>query len=223
MSILHKAVLTVVIAGFCLGSVLYAAEGAPAKDGDGARMGPPDGQRGPGNREGADQRMRPPQGLPLLGDVTGMKEELQKHQETMRALQEQIREAIGKPEGRGDRGEPKDGPKDGQKGGPKDGVKNGPKDAPKDLPEAVKAKLDEIAPKIVDEFIRHYQAVDDLIKANRDDAIAKLKERLANPPPPPPPGRGQNGPGGQRGERGDGPPAHGERGQNAPIPGGHNE
>jgi len=197
MSILNKALTTVAVAvaGLCLSASLYAGEGAPPRDGDGARMGPPDGGRGPGPRDGGDPRGRPPPGPPLLSDVKGMKEELQKHQETMKALQDQIREALGKPEDRKDKGDPKG--------------------APKGVPPALQAKLEEVAPKIVDEFIRHHQAVAELLKANRDEAIEKLKEYMKNPPgrrgdgPPPPP----------RGERGDGPPPRGDRDQPGPIPG----
>jgi len=199
MSIVSKALTAVAVAGLCLSASLYAGEGAPPKDGDGARMGPPDGGRGPGPRDGGDPRVRPPQGPPLLSDVKGMKEELQKHQATMKALQDQIREAAGKPEDRKDQGDPKA--------------------APKGVPPALQAKLDEVAPKIVDEFVRHHQAVADLIKASRDEAIAKLKEHLSNPPPPP--GQGGDAPGAPRGERGAGAggPPRGGGGQNAPIPG----
>jgi hypothetical protein len=204
MSTLHRILAPVAVAVFCLGSSLLAAEGAGPRDGDGARMGPPDGARGQGNREGGDQRMRPPQAPPFLGEVKGMKEELQKHQEVMKALQDQIREVMGKPEDRKDKGDPKDGPKDGAK------------DAPREIPPALKAKVEEIAPKIVDEFIRHQQAVLDLLKASREEAIQKLTEHMQKPPMP---GRRGDGPNAQRGERGE----RGERDQPAPVPGEHGE
>ncbi|HOX08092.1 MAG TPA: hypothetical protein PK280_16975 [Planctomycetota bacterium] len=177
---IHKHLRTVAAAaGFCLALLPAACAGegaAPPAPGDGdfVRPGPAAAAPGQPGRDGAerpwnsrgrsDPRSRRPEGgLPLLGDVKGMKEELDKHRANMKALQDQMAEVLGKPgEERG-------------KGGA-DPAED------QERTEALKNKVDQVAPAIVAEFIRHYQAVSELLKADQEGATAKLKEHMMKPP-----------------------------------------
>jgi hypothetical protein len=136
------------------------------------------GDRGWRPRDAGEHRGRRPEGPPLLGDVKGMKEELETHRANMKALQDQLAEVMGKP------GEKKEG---------------GTPETAEARKEALAAKVDQIAPAIIDEFVRHYQAVAELLKADREEAVKKLKERMMSPP------GGNRGPGGP----GDRPPPQG--------------
>ena len=113
-----------------------------------------------------------------------MKEELEKHLANMKALQDQLKPPAPPP-------------------APKPG------DGPGPDKDALQARVDQVAPAIVDEYVRHFQAVAELIKADREAAIEKLKEHMMNPRVPGRPAPGAAGAGGPAGP-GDAPPRDGE-------------
>ena len=218
MGIVRRLMLASAVVGFCLGAGVRAGEDAPPGGPggpDGARPGAADGERarGPGQRgdarrgwadaarrggegrEGARSHGRSGDRMPLLGDVKGMKEELEKHLANMKALQDRLKPPAPPPAPK-----PGDGPAAPAR---PDG------DGPGPDKEALQARVDQVAPAIVDEYVRHFQAVAELIKADREAAIEKLKEHMMNPRVPGRPAPGAAGAGDPAGP-GDAPPRDGE-------------
>jgi hypothetical protein len=153
MRIRKKLWLAVAAVGLWLGVNLRAGEGGPREP--------------PGERP------------PLLGDVKGMKEEIEKHLSTMRALREQIAKVTAR-SAQGDLHPDQEQER-----------------------AALQAKVDEVAPQIVEEFARHHSAVAELLRANAAAAVAEIRQQMMNPPgepgkhgiapPGPPPPGGRNG------------------------------
>ncbi|MHC4870302.1 MAG: hypothetical protein ACYTFY_00490 [Planctomycetota bacterium] len=112
-----------------------------------------------GKRRGGRMQNMRKKGKDWFMNLSGVKEEMEKHQANMKEIMGVMRK-----KGEEMRGRHKDA-KDNE-------------DARDKAAEAVKEAVADVAEKMVTERIRHTRAIADLLEDNKDEAISKLKEEM---------------------------------------------